>query len=105
PGVSRVVLLPDPFGLDPSTNDKEASQFEFPDWTGIAVAELLVKLHDPPFIQDQRVNSRHRDVGGVVAMPAVLAEGLIDLDDFFAVFPPRSPEGHVRQDRHVEPEL
>ena len=98
-------MLADALGFDAGANGEEAFQFEFADEIRIAVAQFFVHLHDAPFVENESLHSWHHDIGGVVAMPAVFAKGLIDLNDFVAMFAKLTPERDVRQDRHIETEL
>ena len=71
----------------------------------VAVAQLLIHLHDTPFVEDERLHAGHQSVGSVVTVPAVFAKGLINLDNFSAMFSKFAPEGDVGQDGHIEGEL
>jgi len=98
-------LLADAFGFDAGAHGEEAFKFEFANKTRIAIAQLLVHLHDTPFVEDERLHAGHQSVGSVVTVPAVFAKGLINLDNFATMFSKFAPESDVGQDGHIEVEL
>src|SRR5215831_10943963 len=103
--VFEIVLLPDSFRFDPGTHSEQPPELEATDEPRVSITQLLVHLHHLPLIKNQSLNARHNAVGGVITVPAVFAQSLVHLDNFFAVLSPATPECDVSQDRRVQDEL
>jgi len=103
--VSPVVLLADSFGLDAGADGEKAFEFESANQTRGMLPQLFVHLHHSPFIENEGLHARHDHIGRVIAMPAVFAQWLVNLDDFAAVLPEGCPPGDIAQDWHIESKL
>ena len=68
-------------------------------------AKCLVGLHGAPFIKNQGLDAGTEKDGLVGTMPAIFAQGAMNVDDFLAVGAESRPENHVAQNGNVQGKL